>query len=131
MIDIDVDSSFLKHIDAIVNKGREDAWRFIGIYGFPRASRKAETWELIRGLNHKFSLPWICTGDFNEILRSLEVCLGENMRCWPSKTWLMSVALWTWDSLDISSLRGVDGQGDKCLKGLIVPSPLTLGWKNT
>lgn len=44
--DINVDSASLNHIDAIINKGREDAWRFTGIYGFPESNKKAEMWEM-------------------------------------------------------------------------------------
>ena len=52
-IQIDVDSSSLNHIDVIVNKGKEDSWRFTGIYGLPEASRKSETWNLICNLHRK------------------------------------------------------------------------------
>nr|POF17280.1 hypothetical protein CFP56_18392 [Quercus suber] len=69
-MDIDVDSTSLNHIDVIINKGKEDAWRFTGIYGHLESSRKNETWEMIRGLSRKFSLLWLCAGDFNEILKS-------------------------------------------------------------
>lgn len=31
LVDIDVDSASLNHIDAIINKGKDDAWRFTGI----------------------------------------------------------------------------------------------------
>ncbi|XP_030970334.1 uncharacterized protein LOC115990663 [Quercus lobata] len=71
-IQIDVDSSSLNHIDVIVNKGKEDSWRFTGIYGLLEASRKSETWNLIRNLHRKYTLPWLCAGDFNEILLSHE-----------------------------------------------------------
>ena len=30
-MDIVVDSASLNHIDVIINKGKDDAWRFIGI----------------------------------------------------------------------------------------------------
>ena len=42
-VDMEVDSTSLNHIDAIINKGKADAWRFTGIYGFPKVGRKAET----------------------------------------------------------------------------------------
>ena len=71
-MDIEVDSASLNHIDVIINKGKYDAWRFTGIYGHSKLSRKAEMWEMIRGLSRKFSLPWLCAGDFNEILKSHE-----------------------------------------------------------
>ena len=76
---IDVDSSSLNHIDVIVNKGKEDSWRFTGIYGFPEASRKSDTWNLLRNLHRKYTLPWLCAGDFNEILLSQEK-LGGGLR---------------------------------------------------
>ena len=79
MIQIDVDSSSLNHIDVIVNKGKENSWRFTGIYGMPEASRKSETWDLLRNLHQKYSLPWLCAGDFNEILLSHEK-LGGALR---------------------------------------------------
>lgn len=95
-IDIDVDSTSLHHIDAIINKGKDDAWRFTGVYGFPKSSRKEEMWEMIRGLNHKFHLPWICTGDFNEILRGQEKMGGAPRReakRGQSEMWLTNVNL--------------------------------------
>ena len=79
-IDIDVVSASLNHIDAIINKDKEDAWRFTGVYGIPETSRKSETWDLLRGLNQKFSLPWICASDFNEILRGHEKLGGPPRR---------------------------------------------------
>nr|POF20626.1 hypothetical protein CFP56_77330 [Quercus suber] len=37
-------------------------------------------WEMIKGLNHKFSLPWVCARDFNEILKGHEKLGGEPKR---------------------------------------------------
>lgn len=42
-VDIIVDSASQNHIDVIINKGKEETWRFTGIYGFPETIRKAET----------------------------------------------------------------------------------------
>ena len=50
-VDIEVVSSSLNHIDAIVNNGKEDTLRFTGIYGFPEAGGKHQTWELLQRLN--------------------------------------------------------------------------------
>ena len=66
-VQIDVYSPSLNHIDVIVDKGKENSWRFTGVYGMPEASRKSETWDLLRNLHRKYSLPWLCAGDFNEI----------------------------------------------------------------
>ena len=67
-VQIDVDSSSLNHIEVIVNKGKENSWSFMGIYEMPKASRKSETWDLLCNLHQKYSLPWLCADDFNEIL---------------------------------------------------------------
>ena len=42
------------------------------MYGHPEEERKAETWRLMRHLHACGTLPWLCLGDFNEILSSDE-----------------------------------------------------------
>ena len=56
------------HIDAIVNQGVDDAWRFTDFYGNPDTANQEHSWGLLQTLSHRFNLPWICMGDFNEIL---------------------------------------------------------------
>ena len=38
-----------------------------------------ETWQLLCDLNNKYNIPWVCAGDFNEILRGHEK-LGGSLR---------------------------------------------------
>ena len=71
-VQITVDSSSLNYIDVIVNKGKDDSWRFTSMYGVPENGRKHKTWDLLRTLDRKFNLPWLVAGDFNEILLSHE-----------------------------------------------------------
>ena len=78
-VQIDVESSSLNHINIIVNKGKNDSWRFTSIYGMPETGRKHETWDLLRTLHRKFNLPWLVADDFNEILLSHEK-LGRALR---------------------------------------------------
>jgi len=42
-------------------------WSITGIYGFPDDESKHKTWDLIASLNTS-NLPWLCFGDFNDIL---------------------------------------------------------------
>lgn len=42
-------------------------WRFTGLYGEPSSDKKDITWKALRVLRHKPG-PWLCMGDFNEIL---------------------------------------------------------------
>ena len=71
-VDLQVDTSSKNHIDAIVNKGKEDAWRVTGFYGEPITHKRFESWSLLRQLNNRTTLPWLCAGDFNELLKSSE-----------------------------------------------------------
>ena len=56
------------HIDAIVHGGLVDAWRFTGFYGAPDAQDRDDAWAMMRMLNSKPHLLWLCMGDFKEIL---------------------------------------------------------------
>ena len=81
-IEVEVISSSPNHIDAVVGANPRDQWRFTGVYGFADSSRKQETWSLLRGLHRGVSLPWLCVGDFNEILWSHEKFgLGPRQEC--------------------------------------------------
>ena len=77
-IDVHVDTFSKNHIDYIINKGREDEWCFTGFYGEPVSHKRYESWNRLRQLQKKINLPWLCVGDFNEILRSSEKLGGSN-----------------------------------------------------
>ena len=47
---------------------------------FPDSRRKVETWHLLRELNNKYNIPWVCAGDFNEILGGHEKLGGSPRR---------------------------------------------------
>ena len=57
------------HIDRVVDQGMDDAWHLTGFYGELETANREHSWNLLRDLCHKHSLPWICLGDFNEVLR--------------------------------------------------------------
>ena len=66
-VDLHVEMSSKNHIDAVVNKGKDEAWRITGFYGEQMTHRRMESWNLLRELNSRMQLPWLCFGDFNEI----------------------------------------------------------------
>jgi len=74
---VDVESSSLNHIDVLINKSKEDGWSFTGFYGEPLTQRRLESWNLLRNLYGRFSIPWLCIGDFNEITKSHEKSGGR------------------------------------------------------
>ena len=76
-VQLSVENSSLNYINAIIDKGKESSWRFIGFYGFPETRNHMASWNKIRWLHQKSSLPGICAGDFNEILKSHEKVGGR------------------------------------------------------
>ena len=77
--DLHVETASKNHIDAIVNKGKEGAWRFTGFYGEPVTHKRVESWNLLQELNSRMTLAWLCLGDFNEITRQSKK-LGGSVR---------------------------------------------------
>ena len=71
-VDLTVKSLSKYHIDAIIKEKDGFKWRFTGIYGESRSEAKDNTWRMLRELKGQFNLPWLCCGDFNEILFSYE-----------------------------------------------------------
>jgi hypothetical protein len=54
-------------------------WKFTGFYGHPDATKCYESWNLLKHLERLNSHPWVCLGDFNEVLIDSEK-LGGNKR---------------------------------------------------
>ena len=66
---LDVLTSSDNHIDGVMDKGMDDAWRFTGFYEDPETASWENSWNLLRDLSQRLGLPWVYVGDFNEILR--------------------------------------------------------------
>ncbi|KAK4402855.1 hypothetical protein Sango_1026200 [Sesamum angolense] len=68
-INLFVHSFSVLHIDVgVFNKAGLEGRCFTGVYGHPEAAIRGETWHLLRKLSYFSNQPWLCTGDFNEIL---------------------------------------------------------------
>jgi hypothetical protein len=69
-VDVVVRGKSKYYIDMEVSVTGESAWRFTGMYGEPHADIKYKTWDVLRKLHgeNAAGLPWLCAGDFNEIL---------------------------------------------------------------
>ncbi|XP_074302488.1 uncharacterized protein LOC141634059 [Silene latifolia] len=76
----DIDCSFVSasmhHMDFHVREGEKE-WQITGFYGWPAVSDRHLSWDLLRLLHEQSSLPWLCIGDFNEILYSTEMKGGS------------------------------------------------------
>ena len=49
------------------------------IYGFPESSNKNRTWELIRSVVPSHDVPWMCFGDFNDVLYPCDKRRGDHV----------------------------------------------------
>jgi len=69
-IDVHVRGISRLYIDAEVLEKDGFVWWFTGFYGEP--DDKQLSWRALRTLNASWERPWLCIGDFNEILSNYE-----------------------------------------------------------
>jgi hypothetical protein len=60
------------YIDADVTEELGFVWRLTGFYGEPSTDKKVLSWKALQVLNAARRRPWLCLGDFNEILLRCE-----------------------------------------------------------
>ena len=77
------------YIDGDVEEADGFTWRLTVFYGEPKSDQKELSWRALRTLNAGRRHPWLCLGDFNEILFSHEkegVCL-DHKSAWIGSGW--------------------------------------------
>ncbi|KAH9717801.1 hypothetical protein KPL71_021975 [Citrus sinensis] len=77
-LDFEIASYNNHHIDTIIRGIDGRQWRCSEIYGHPEVGQKRHTWTLLRRQVGLFTYPWICYGDFNEILNLNEKTGGND-----------------------------------------------------
>ena len=67
-----------QHIDVVVRNVGSDQkeWRYTGFYA---KAKRSESWTLLKWLRCQSDVPWLCGGDFNEIMDNAEY-FGTNER---------------------------------------------------
>jgi exonuclease III len=77
---VEIQNYSRRHINATVcSSPMNTTWKFTGFYGHPDASKRMEAWNLLRFIARMEPSPWLCLGDFNEIL-SLDEKYGGSGR---------------------------------------------------
>jgi hypothetical protein len=62
-----------RHINGVVTIPLTDQqWKFTGFYGQPDVSKRREGWDILKHLATQIPEPWLCIGDFNEVLTMSE-----------------------------------------------------------
>ena len=58
------------HIDSIITETDGSKWRFTCVYGEAHTRERFKTWDMLKYIKASSDLPWVCMGDFNEVLHS-------------------------------------------------------------
>ena len=59
-------------IDVHVEVAGLGDWRLTEFYGYHESCRRRQSWDLPRWLSSSSSSPWVCLGDFNDLLEASE-----------------------------------------------------------
>ena len=72
-INLEIQNYSRCHINATI-KGTNGGsmWSLTGFYGHLNTEKRHEAWNLLRHLSSLASGPWVCVGDFNEIVEAKE-----------------------------------------------------------
>jgi hypothetical protein len=60
------------HIDAVITERDNEPWRFTCVYGEAQVAQRHKTWDMLKFIKSSSPLPWMCIGDFNEVLHQHE-----------------------------------------------------------
>ena len=56
------------HVECSVLEPSLDPWRVTIVYGEAQTHLRHQTWYTIKNISTSSNLPWLCLGDFNEVL---------------------------------------------------------------
>lgn len=79
VVDVSIHSFPSNHIDVGVVWERV-GWHFTGFLGNPVASRRWESWELLRRVHNEDESPWLVGGDLNEVVWDSEKFGGKESK---------------------------------------------------
>jgi exonuclease III len=60
------------HIDVIITENGCEPWRLTCVYGEAQVNQHIKTWDMLKYIKSSSDLPWVCMGDFNEVLNQSE-----------------------------------------------------------
>lgn len=70
---VEIQNFSQRHINGIIQTPNlQEKWKFMGFYGHPEVAKRQEAWHLLQYLARLTPLPWLCLGDFNEVVLQSE-----------------------------------------------------------
>jgi hypothetical protein len=70
---VDIQNFSRRHINGVLVEPNSNLrWKFTGFYSHPEVNKRFESWELLRYLANLNPGPWLCLGDFNEVVMAFE-----------------------------------------------------------
>jgi hypothetical protein len=91
------------HIDVIVTESGGEPWRLTCVYREAQTHLRFKTWDMLKFIKSSNSLPWMCIGDFNEVLHQSE---HEGVQ----ERNLAQIAGF-WEMVDVCGLRDLGFEG--------------------
>jgi hypothetical protein len=71
-IKIDILPNSQYHLDVKITEAEGDPWRLTCVYGEAQVPLRFKTWDVMKHIKSANALPWVCIGDFNEVLHQHE-----------------------------------------------------------
>lgn len=76
---VEIQNFSRRHINATITMEGGKPWKLTGFYGHPDWTKRHDALALLSHLKHYQPIPWLCLGDFNEILDQSEK-VGVSLR---------------------------------------------------
>jgi hypothetical protein len=71
--EVEIQNYTRRHINAVIkHSDSTQPWRFTGFYSHPNLAKRHESWALFSHLRSFGPEPWLCIGDFNEVVKQSE-----------------------------------------------------------
>lgn len=104
-MNLDVFKYLENQVSAMVTESDGFQWVLTGFYGWPETHDQYKSWALLTHISSLVHRAWMCIGDFNEMLSSLENSVADQLL---RGNWMLFMKRWNigiWLILGSSAIR--------------------------